>query len=137
MAAASNQRKLQALALRVFQFAIVSGLGLAIDFGLFIILTNSGLGAGASNLISACIAVAFVYFASVKKVFAYEGGFLVRLFVIYAVYQVLAISIASFAVEILAVQAGLGPFWAKALTLPFTFSVNYLFASWLTREKSA
>lgn len=131
----SMQDKARTLIARIVQFALVSGAGLALDFGLFIALTQFGLGPGFSNFISASIAVTFVYFVSVKKIFAYQGQFLFGLFAAYLIYQAIAVIAASLAVEVLAVSTPLTAIWSKIAILPATFGANFLFMSWLTREK--
>ena len=135
MFAMSMQDRIRTLVTRVMQFALVSGAGLALDFGLFIGLTQSGIGPGFSNFISASVAVTFVYFVSVKKIFAYQGQFLFGLFAAYLVYQATAVVAASLAVEYLTVGTALSAVWSKIVILPVTFGANFLFMSWLTREK--
>lgn len=124
------------LAARVFAFALVSGVGLALDFCLFLLLVEFGVRAGLANLISATAAVTFVYFASARRIFAYEGRFLLGLFLLYLGYQALAVSLASWAVDAL-VLAAVHPALAKAAILPLTFSANYLFMSFITRSRRA
>jgi putative flippase GtrA len=118
----------------VIAFGAVSGLGLAIDFVVFLVLLNSGLRADIANFVSAGAGVAFVYFSSVRRIFAYEGRFLKLLFLFYLSYQIVAISLASWAVGAL-VSAHVLPILAKILILPATFSANYLFMSFITRSR--
>lgn len=125
------------LAARVLAFGLVSGVGLALDYGLFLLLVEQGLRAGVANLISAGAAVTFVYFVSVRRIFAYQGRFLFGLFTAYALYQVAAVAAASWAVDWLVTGARLAPVWAKAAILPLTFGANFLFMSWLTRTRPA
>lgn len=125
----------QRLAARAIAFGLVSGMGLALDYGLFLLMVEGGLRPGWANLISAGAAVTFVYFASVRRIFAYEGKFLARLFALYAIYQVAAVAAASFAVDLLVTSAHLSPVWSKSIILPFTFGANFLFMIWLTRAK--
>jgi putative flippase GtrA len=123
-------------ATRVLAFALVSGLGLALDFCLFLALVEAGARAGWANLVSASAAVSFVYFASVRRIFAYEGRFLLALFLLYLGYQALAVALASWAVDALTALLR-EPALAKGLILPVTFSANYLFMSFLTRARRA
>jgi putative flippase GtrA len=124
----------QASATRLLRFALVSGTGLVLDTAVFLALVRLGLLAGYANLISASMAVTFVYFVSTKRVFEYAGRFLLGLFLIYCVYQVLAVSAASWTVGAL-VAAGFVPLLAKVLILPVTFLANYLFMAFLTGAK--
>ena len=121
------------LARKVVGFAILSAAGLAIDMGVFWVLVTLGLRAGFANLISASLAVTFVYFSSAKSIFSYHGGFLLRLFLLYAAYQVVAVLAASLAVDQLVVALGLAPLLAKVAILPVTFSANFLFMTFLLR----
>lgn len=123
------------LATSVLRFALVSGVGLALDFGVFLALTESGVRPGIANLISATLAVTFVYFVSAKRVFAYEGRFLLPLFLLYLGYQAIAVSAASWAVDAIALT-GVLPLIAKLLILPVTFTANYLFMAYITRKRA-
>lgn len=120
---------------RVAAFAAVSGVGLGLDVGLFYTLTELGARAGFANLASAFAAVTFVYFASARRIFLYRGGFLLPLFALYVGYQVVAVALASWAVDAIAL-AGVAPILAKLMILPATFSANYLFMSYLTRPRT-
>jgi putative flippase GtrA len=120
---------------KLARFALVSAIGLAIDVCLFLSLVNGGLRSGLANLLSAATAVTFVYFVSTRRIFDYEGRFLLQLFVFYAIYQVLAVVAASWAVDKL-VGMGVIPLIAKSLILPVTFSANYVFMDFLTRTRS-
>jgi putative flippase GtrA len=126
-----NQRS-QTLIAKVLGFAQVSGAGLALDVGLFLLLVSAGWPPGYANLVSATTAVTFVYFVSTKRVFEYQGRFLMPLFLAYLAYQALAVAGASWAVDRIA-GLGIMPVVAKGSILPFTFSANYLFLDFLTR----
>jgi putative flippase GtrA len=119
---------------RIFRFGLVSGVGLTLDVCLFAVLVRTGMRPGWANLISAGAAVTFVYFASTRRVFAYEGRFLYELFLVYVAYQLLAVAAASWAVDAL-VRFGMFPVVAKLAILPVTFSANYLFMRFLTKPR--
>lgn len=121
------------LTTRIFRFGITSGVGLAIDVGIFIALTASQLPSGLANFISATCGVTFVYFASVRRIFSYRGEKLFVLFVAYLAYQAAAVTGASWAVAILAEI--MLPILAKLLILPVTFSANFIFMHFLTRQR--
>jgi GtrA-like protein len=121
---------------RVLGFALVSGVGLGLDFAIFLLLVFAGLAPGYANLVSATAAVTFVYFVSTKQVFAYQGHFLFHLFVVYLVYQMLAVTVASWALASIVAAWGMAPAIAKLLILPATFSANYLFMSLLTARRT-
>lgn len=120
---------------KVFGFAVVSLGGLTADFCVFLLLMRLGLAPGLANFTSAAVACSLVYFISTRRIFAYRGGFLRTLFLVYLAYQFALTSAASWAVAWL-VGAGLAGYVAKALTLPVTFSSNFLFMRWLTRPHS-
>ena len=135
MPAADKLDRPRQLIARVFQFALVSGAGLALDFCLFIALVEGGVRTGWANLLSAGTAVAFVYLVSVRRIFAYQGQFLVRLFSVYAAYQFAAVTSASWLIDFVALRFDQTPLLAKVVVLPLTFTANFLFMSWLTRAK--
>jgi putative flippase GtrA len=116
------------------KFALISAAGLSIDVGLFLIFLTLSWRAGYANLLSAAVAVTFVYFVSTKHVFAYHGRFLIHLFFVYVVYQILAVTAASWVVDWI-VRLGVLPLVSKILMLPVTFSANYIFMDLLTRTK--
>ena len=122
------------LATRVAGFSVLSAIGLTIDVAVFSLLVHFGLRPGYANLISAGLAVTFVYFSSAKKVFWYHGQFLLPLFLVYVLYQVAAVLAASFAVDRLAI-AGFKPLVAKLLILPVTFTANYLSMHFLLKAR--
>jgi putative flippase GtrA len=122
------------IVLALLRFAVISGVGLLLDFGVFFLLVRAGrMQPTASNMISATVAVAFVYFASISKVFSYQGDFLLSLFLVYLGYQVMAVALASIAVGYLAAYFA-SPGWAKLAVLPMTFGANFAFMSLLTRR---
>jgi putative flippase GtrA len=120
---------------RLIRFAGASGGGLVIDYGIYTALCTIGLPAGVANLISAACGVTFVFIVSVHHVFEARDHFQWKLFVPYAVYQVVAVGLASLAVDLLT-DAFDGKFLlGKTCVLPFTFTANYLFMAWLLRER--
>ena len=116
---------------RIVRFAGVSGAGLCLDYAVYTLLCTSGLDAGVANLISAACGVTFVFTVSARHVFAASGQLLLGLFAAYALYQVAAISLASYAVHGATELFGGRFLLGKTVVLPFSFSANYLFMSWL------
>lgn len=129
-ASLTPMRRLRGQAGRLALFATASGVGLGIDFLLFLALLAAGASAGFANLLSGTAAVTFVYFASVRRIFRYRGRFLLGLFGAYLAYQSAGVSLASWAVA--AIAAYQAPLLAKLIILPVTFPANYLFMSLLT-----
>lgn len=116
---------------RIVKFAGVSGAGLCLDYAVYTLLCTSGLDAGVANLVSAACGVTFVFVVSSRRVFASSGHFLLGLFAAYALYQVAAISLASYAVHGATALLGGRFLLGKTVVLPFSFTANYLFMSWL------
>jgi len=119
---------------QLLKFAVVSGGGLAIDTLVFVVL-EPRFGPFLANLISAGLAVTFVYFASVQRVFRYHGSFMLALFLAYLAYQALGVTASSAAVAWLSTM--LVPIVAKILIIPVTFVMNFLFMTWLTQRAGA
>ena len=109
----------------------MSGTGLALDIGLFLLLVATGLSPFHANILSAASGVAFVYFASIRHIFEYRGRLVMRLFLAYLLYQAIAVTLASAGVKAI-IAWGAAPIVAKVLILPLTFSANYLFMRLLT-----
>jgi putative flippase GtrA len=116
---------------RLFHFACVSGAGLALDLFLFLALLSFQSPPYAANIASSCAAVTFVYFASVRRVFRYDGRFHVRMFAAYVAYQACGIAAGSWAVQSF-VLAGVPGAAAKLAIVPATFTANYVFMWGLT-----
>lgn len=114
------------------QFAGVSGTGWALDFTVFYGLCLLGVPVYAANLVGATVAVLFVFFASLRPIFLYQGtrthGKLLR----YGLYQIIAISLASFCIDAISRQ-GIPALWSKVLVTPVTFVCNFLFMRHLSR----
>jgi putative flippase GtrA len=121
---------------RILMFAGVSGTGLAIDYAVYTLLCSGGMPAGWANLISAGIGVTFVFVASARRIFESEHRYLERLFLVYAAYQVAAVSAASWAVgtatELFDGRYLLG----KTVIVPLSFTANYLFMGWLLSARN-
>lgn len=112
---------------RFLAFALVSGMGLTLDVAIYWTLCHEGLRPGIANLISAGCGVTFVFFAASRKVFETErDGFLLGPFALYAGYQVVAISLASLAVDALDRLYDGHYLLAKLTILPVTLAVNFL-----------
>jgi putative flippase GtrA len=119
---------------RALHFGLVSGAGLAVDLTLFLILVRAGLGPFVANIASSGTALTIVYCVSVRRIFRYEGRFIVPLFALYLTYHVCGTLIVSEVVSVL-VYSGVPPPLAKVGILPATFAANYAFMGWLTRRR--
>lgn len=116
---------------RLLRFAGVSGAGLALDYTVYTILCAGGIAAGWANLVSAALAVTFVFVVSARRIFEAPSGFLVKPFVLYAAYQTIAVSMTSAAVGAMTALLDGRYLLGKTSVLPVSFTANYLFMSWL------
>ncbi len=116
----------------ILRFGLIAGTGWLIDFCLFIALNWLGMPVWMANMLSASVAVLFVFFASVRRVFEYEGGYLFNKLIAYAIYQVIAIALASALIDMLARWFDIAPVGAKVIVTPITFYANFQFMSWIT-----
>ena len=125
--------------MKILKFAGVSGAGLCLDYAIYTALCAGGMPAGWANGISAGTAVTFVFLVSAHHIFEGAGGFLLRLFLVYAIYQVIAVAAASWAVHAATELFDGRYLLGKTVVVPFSFTVNYLFMSWLfaSRDRSA
>jgi putative flippase GtrA len=121
-------------AARALRFGLLSGVGLALDIALFLTLVHVGVGAFEANVVSSGAGLTFVYCASVRRVFRYDGRFIVPLFSAYVLYHVCGTLFISWAISGV-VQLGVAPAIPKVGILPATFTANYLFMSWLTAHR--
>lgn len=119
----------------LLSFGVISGLGWLIDFSIFSALTWSGVPVWAANMAGAATAVLFVFFASVRRVFRYQGGYLLGKLAAYAIYQVVAIILASLLIDALAWGLKINPVLSKILVTPLTFYTNFQFMSFITTGK--
>ena len=123
-------------AARALRFGLVSGLGLALDVGLFLTLVQAGVSAFEANVVSSAAGLTFVYCASVRRIFRYDGRFIVPLFAAYVLYHVCGTLFVSWAISGV-VHLGVAPAIPKIGILPVTFSANYMFMSWLTARRES
>ena len=121
-------------AVRMFRYALVGGAGLVLDFTLFLALVHAGLGSFKSNIVSSGTTLTFVYFISVRQIFRYHGKFILPLFAAYLTYHFCGTLLVSWVIMRL-VHLDIAPALAKIAILPATFTANYLFMSWLTRNR--
>ena len=73
--------------IKLFVFTIFSGLGFAIDFGIFSFLIYLDTPIFISNITAGFFAVSFVYFTSAKHVFNYRNNFLLIKFIAYIIFN--------------------------------------------------
>ena len=122
---------MKARLLEILKFAGASGAGLLLDYAIYTALCEAGLPAGWANLISASAGVTFVFLVSAHRIFDATGHFLTRLFVVYALFQLVAVTAASALVGTMTAVLDGQYLLGKTAVLPLTFTANYLFMAWL------
>ncbi|MEG0881385.1 MAG: GtrA family protein [Janthinobacterium sp.] len=119
----------------ILRFGIISGAGWLIDFSLFSLLGYLGTPVWLANMIGATTAVVCVFFISVRRVFEYQGHYLIRKLFYYIAYQACAILVASLMISALASGLGLMPILAKIIVTPLTFYANFQAMSLITTKR--
>lgn len=118
---------------RFVAFAAVSGTGLLLDVALYALLCETGVRPGLANLMSAATGVSFVWFVATKRVFGTGGGLPRSRFAAYVAYQVVAVALASVAVDAATVALDDRYLLGKAVVVPVTLVVNFLVVRRLAR----
>ena len=83
---------------RIGYFTIISGIGWLIDFFIFTVSIKVGLTAAYANLFSASVAVIFVFVTSRQWIFRHHAGSLRSVIVKYVLWNLFAVSLASWGV---------------------------------------
>lgn len=126
-------------------FAIISGLGVIIDFVImWCSLSFIGLTPFLSNCIGSTFGISFVFFVSSHKLFINKGHLIYVKFLVYLIYSVGLIFVASSIIQylsyidiILKLQNILllkflpQPVFAKIIVTPFTLIINFIVAKLL------
>ena len=133
--------------MRLHGFALISGIGWLMDFGLFTLLAYSGVDLFLANLIGATAAVTFVFVTARRMIFRDLKRPLASAITAYVLWNLFAVLLASIAVDQLAellsssrlvsdLLASLSPDWAKGprivpplakiLVTPATMYANFV-----------
>ncbi|RZU33040.1 GtrA family protein [Blastococcus saxobsidens] len=104
-------------------FLLGSGLGLAVDLGLFYLAVRLGAQPWLANLLSAGCAVVVVYLFVTK--YAFVGGRSRSSFLLFVGWYVTSIVIFSVLIDVLHAQTGWAPFICKLVSLPPSFAANF------------
>jgi hypothetical protein len=110
--------------LNLARFFLGTVIGLGVDLGLFGVLVFWGATGWVANCVSSGVAVCAMYFFSTRYIF----GNPVKVFGTVAFFAWYALSIAGFSAFIYGLEtaAAVGPVLAKVMTLPISFSANFL-----------
>lgn len=112
----------------IIRFGIFSGTGLLIDTSIFYFLTRSLLSTFTANCISSFVAVTFVYFTSVRLVFK-NKKYCHRKYTYFVLYYFASIIVFSTIINLINIYYIPEPVYAKLVTIPVSFLVNYFFSS--------
>ncbi|MDQ3715324.1 MAG: GtrA family protein [Actinomycetota bacterium] len=121
----------------LWAFGGISGLGWCLDTAVFVALVYGvGLAPGRSNVISAGLAVVFVFLCSHESVFAGKRRSRYQHLTLYAICQVVLVLAASWLVSILVTTTRGEPWVVKAAITPLTFAANFVVMSMITRVRT-
>ncbi len=126
------------------KFTIVSGMGWGIDLLIFTVATHIlQWNAAVSNILSAAIAVIFVYVNSTRYIFQHDGTNFKLKFFIYAIYQLCSIVMFSLLIDVVSSWLldfsffrNFSSIFAKIAVTPFTLLTNFLFMRYLVEKAS-
>ena len=114
------------------RFFISSLLGLGIDLLTFQILVICKFSLWLANLCSSSLAIAVLYFLVSRYTFSGRGSPLAVL-IFYSWYFSVILSF-SLIIELIVSFSGITPFLVKAITVPISFLLNYLFSKYVFRR---
>lgn len=117
---------------KFLRFALISGVGWLIDFSVYTALTHlTSIPVAAANYLSTLPAITYVFLISTRKLLSCKTDRASKLtkYLAYALYQLVLVTVASFAMQALAsALAGFLPYAklaAKVLMTPFTMVANF------------
>lgn len=138
---------------RVHRFAMVSGLGWCMDLLIMSTLVWGGVQTFGANIVSAGLAITFVFLVSQKRIFLHDGHLIGRRFFYYCLWQLVAVPLASLLIAELVPLIGRSPILplthmllpgkekvllsvlSKGMVTPVTLYANYLFMTWLLERR--
>lgn len=119
-----------------FHFSLVSGIGWLLDICIFLSLVYfSPFIPLFSNIISSFVAITYVYFISIRKIFVSQTNDKLVGFFVYIIYQIISILSFSFLIQFINNLLVNLPFElidsselaSKIIVTPFTLLTNYFF----------
>lgn len=113
---------------QIIKFGLLSVVGLSLDMLLFYILTKNNFAIIISNCLSAFTAVSFLYIMSIRFIFK-EQRYDYKKYILFIAYYTISILLFSFAINFINKYFVYYPLYAKLLTVPFSFLVNYFCSS--------
>lgn len=120
--------------LRVLKFGISSGMGLSIDLIVYLTLDSVGIDASLANLVSSFLAITALYFLVSRYAFQKDPNpFKFLYFVVWYSAMILAMSAI---VHVMHSAWGFTALFAKLVTIPVSFVLNYFFSKRLFANKN-
>ncbi len=101
----------------------MSAMGLALDFCIFAVLSNTPLGIFYSNYISSMVTITVLYILVTR--FAFRVLPKARTYILFVSWYLVAISFYSSLASSIAQRFDLAPFLAKVLVTPMSFTLNF------------
>lgn len=114
------------------RFFISSLIGLGVDLLIFQVLVLCNFSLWLANLCSSALAVAVLYFLVSRYTFSGRGSPLAV--VIFYTWYFAVIVFFSLLIELTASLSGLPPIFIKAISIPFSFLLNYLFSKYVFKR---
>lgn len=111
---------------RFWRFFLGTVGGLATDLTVFTALTKAGLAPGFANIISATLGLLVVYFLVTRYAFKAQHSNLK--FIAFVTWYSLMILFWGGVIQLLVVNTGLPPLFAKLATIPISFGLNFAFS---------
>ena len=112
-----------------FAFFWGSAVGLLIDLGGFQAFLALGYAPWVANLISASLSITAVYFLVTRYSFAASAR--AQTYVLFLAWYGSSILIFSALIQFASIEFGLLPIFWKLLSVPVSFSLNYMFSTYL------
>lgn len=124
MTSSLPQASRRTLFVQLSKFFAGTLVGLAVDFGVYLLATAVGIEPGIANAISSTCAVIVTYIISVRFTFGVKPG--LRSFAEYAAWYAISIAVFSVAIQFIHDAPHLDAIWAKLFVLPFSFIANFI-----------
>lgn len=121
---------------RVLRFGGVSGLAWVLDLGVQTALVAAGMATAPACAIAATLAATLVYIASVRRIFHYEGRFLLAKWLLWLAWQGALIAALAWSTATIERSLGMHPTLVRLLLMPLSFGVNYVVMHALTRPRA-
>lgn len=119
----------------LWSFGFVSGVGLILDLGVFAVLVTIEVPVLVANVVSAACAVTVVYMLATRYTFGTDASW--RSYAMFVAWYVGSILLVSIAIHFASSWSETAPIIWKLISVPLTFTMNFLFSRWLFRAGGA